>query len=53
MKDNAILLVAIVRVEPTDSANKDRIVSKSPTQAYNEGWDRMFGKKRETSAHLN
>lgn len=52
MKDNAILLVAIVRVEATEGA-KERIQSKSPTQAYNEGWERMFGKKRETSATLN
>lgn len=29
------------------SAAKDKPVSKPPTDKYREGWDKIFGKKKE------
>ena len=52
MKDNAILLLAIVRVEANDSASKDRIQSKSASQSYRDNFDGIF-KKSAASATLN
>jgi hypothetical protein len=46
MKDE-ILIVVTVTAEVDQGANKDRIVNKTPTRAYNEGWERIFGAKEK------
>lgn len=38
-----IIEVTVTPVSTNDKSS-DRIVSKSPTKTYNEGWERVFGK---------
>ncbi len=44
----AVLIIAVVssaQSKAQDTGKSGGIFSKSPTQAYSDGWDRVFGKK--------
>lgn len=48
MKDALIALVVIrAAEEKAQDTGKPGIFSKSPTRAYSDGWDRVFGKAEE------
>lgn len=49
MKNAILIIIAEARPQAQDTGVNNGIFSKSPSQAYNEGWDRVFGKKEDDS----
>ncbi len=45
MKDELLVVVAVVEVSEKAESQDSGIRSRSSTRAYNEGWERIFGSK--------
>jgi hypothetical protein len=45
MKDDIIVVVAVVETVTEKAEAQDGIRSRSSSRAYNEGWERIFGSK--------
>lgn len=51
-KEQVVMLVIISGGNMSEGARKDQIRTKSASESYREGYDRIFGNK-ETNTHLN